>query len=169
MAATVTATFADPDAARQAALELERHGVDANNIKVETAAAPATNRNVGVADVEMTADVAGRYAKGGLIGAVVAAALAVGVVLIISPDQLALAAVAAGIGAAIAGFWLGGYWGGGTKLPVDSESYDTYRPDAVGATLVVSVPDLSAADEIRSVVEDLDPTGVMVDGAGPGR
>jgi uncharacterized membrane protein YeaQ/YmgE (transglycosylase-associated protein family) len=160
MAATVTATFTDADAARQAALELERHGVEANNIKVETATAPPTNRDVGVADVEMTADVAGRYAIGGVIGAVVGAAVAIAVVLVIQPDQLALALVIAGLGGAIPGFWLGGFWGGGTKLPVDTESYDTYRPDAIGATLVVAVADLSAADEVRSMVEDLDPTGV---------
>jgi hypothetical protein len=164
MTATVTATFADPDAARQAALELERHGVEANNIKVETDTARPSNRNVGAADVEMTKQIGTRYAVGGIIGALVGAAVAVGVVLIVQPEQLALALVIAALGGAAPGFWLGGFWGGGSKLPVDTESYDTYRPDATGATLVVAVADLNAADEVRSMVEDLDPVGVMVDG-----
>lgn len=171
MVATVTARFSDAEAARRAAVELERHGVEANDITIdtETGTVTPTNRSVGEADVNTTADIGARYAIGGLIGALVGAAVAALVVLVIQPEQLGIALGLALIGGGIAGFWLGGFWGGGTKLPVEEEVFDTYRPDAHAATLVVHAPDLSAADDIRSLVEELDPVGVMVDGSGPVR
>jgi hypothetical protein len=165
MAATVTARFADADAAREAALELERHGIEANQISVRTDQGRPTNRNTGVADVEVTKDIGGRAIAGGVIGAVAGALVAMAIVLIVGPDDLALALVIAAIGGAALVGPIVGFWSGGSKLPVEPGAYDTYGPDASAATVVVSAADLGAADEIRSVVEPLHPVDLEVEGA----
>lgn len=150
MPVTVSATFADNDDARAAAVELERRGVDASAISVRTLG-PAGRQDRWRQDLATTRDVGRRSLLGGVVGAVVVAAAAVAVVVVIGPSPLGLAAAAAGTGGAIAGAVLGGFWAGAGELPVAPSTYDTYRPHAGSATVVVRIDESHEPDELDEV------------------
>ncbi|MDQ6698076.1 MAG: hypothetical protein M3Z46_11540 [Actinomycetota bacterium] len=124
------ASFDAPGSAREAMIALEGLGIDAEAVRLldQDATVPVA----GLAESgELAAaqDVAGNYAKGAVVSAVVVACIAVAIVLVIGVRPRPLAVTLAAIGGAIGGFFLGGYLNAARRLPVNVDALDTFTID----------------------------------------
>jgi hypothetical protein len=128
----LVASFDGPDAAREAMIALEANGFDADDIRLagpDSASAvtpmPETER---ASDAAVFKSVGRRVVTWGAVGAVVGAAIAVGIVAILGSLSGASAVVAILVGG-IFGSLLAGMWGAAYKLPVNEDAYDTLAID----------------------------------------
>jgi hypothetical protein len=152
----VRASFDDPEDARAAVTGVEGLGIDAVDIHLRgrDLAVPTPEAALET-DLDATAEVAGGYALGGLIGMIVGGLLAIGAVLVIRPDALAGAMLIAAIGGGIAGFLIGGYWGAARRLPIAEAAWDMFQTDAQESKPIeveVRVDDAGAASDVLRVM-----------------
>ena len=161
----LVATYPDAEHARVAMTALERKGVEAERIELMGAPADSANSRPSE-DRALQKDLAttGRIGKFGamgvVLGAIVGAALAVGVYLLIGPD-LGAGALAAAVGGALLGGAIGGFWGGASALPVNEQWEDTFDPALQGETrLSVHTDDASEFDAARAALEGTHATNV---------
>ena len=126
----MVASFPAAESAREAMIDLEGLGIDANAVRLldRDPAVP-----VGSADRSGEMD-AGRsvvtnYLRGAIITAAVFGAVAVVAVLALGIEPRALAIALALLGGAIAGFVLGGYINAARRLPVNVDALDTFTID----------------------------------------
>ena len=150
----VVATYRTAEDARTAIQMLERHGVDAERIRmIGTPGLRAVRTDSAMRDPDerLTRDV-GRRAVGGSVVLAVVAAVVVFLVARFALDAAAGAALAFAVGAGMAGGALGFFLGGVSKLAVSDEWGESYN--ATGpATIAVHVPDdkvIDLRDRLRS-------------------
>lgn len=150
----VVGEFDDPAAAREAMVALETLGLDADAIRL--GGGPAS---VPVQDIDRTGELeAGgflvkQYVAGGAIGALVGAAVMIGVLAIAGVGGGALAGGA--FAGALGGFFVGGFWGAARKLPVNVDALDTFAVDEAASgpvTVEVSAPDAELAERSAEVL-----------------
>lgn len=152
----VVAEFRDPAVARQAMLDLEGIGVDAQAINLVDRAASVPAQNIERSgELDAAGDTAKRYVGGGLVGAVVLAVVGAGAGLLSGVDPTSLALIGGAMCGAIVGFVLGGYWGGARKLPVNADALDTYTIDRAGAEPIQLQVQAHSEDQARKTVEVL--------------
>ena len=148
---TVVASFDRPAEAREAMLELEAHGFDADDIRLAqpaeaTVPTPAAERD---SDAAMFKSVGRRAAVWGPVGALVGAALVIAGLAIFGALNTTSVIVALLVGG-IFGFYLGAIWGGSYKLPVNEDAIDTLAVDprdSEPVTVEVRVHDDGQAEE----------------------
>jgi hypothetical protein len=152
----VVAEFRDPAKARQAMLDLEGIGVDAQaiNLVERSTSVPAQNIEQS-GELSAAGDTAKRYVGGGVVGAVVGAMIGAALGALSGVDPLSLALIGGAMCGAIAGFVLGGYWGGARKLPVNPDALDTYTIDSSDTEPVHLEVQAHSDDQARQTVEVL--------------
>jgi hypothetical protein len=134
---TIRGGFERPERAREAMVSLEGRGLDADQIGLqEQPASIPTREATRSADMTVVREIAGRYLRGGVLGAAVGGVLLAMIVWLIGVDGMA-AVIAAGVAGAIGGFLLGGFWGGARRLPVNEQAFDTLTIDPNRPELVV--------------------------------
>jgi hypothetical protein len=148
----VIARFDDMAAARDAALALEGKGIDAGRVNLhgDERAAPRPE-DASLGDMEVTGDVAKRFASGGILGAIAGATIVTVVVMLLGMEGPAI--VAALIAGGLFGFNAGAFWNGARKLPVNEEALDaTTGSGATEVALEVTVDSDEQASEVRQVL-----------------
>jgi hypothetical protein len=152
----VVAEFRDPADARQAMLDLEGIGVDAQaiNLVERSSAVPAQNIEQS-GELSAAGDTARRYVGGGLIGAAVGAVIGVLLGLLANTDPATIGIVGGVMCGGIVGFVLGGYWGGASKLAVNPDALDTYTMDRSDSEPVHLEVQAHSDDQARQTVDVL--------------
>lgn len=129
----VVAEFRDSADARQAMLDLEGIGIDANAVNlVDQPSGPPVQQIEESGELEAAQDTAKRYVGGGLIGAVIGALIGIGLGLALNVEPQGIGVVGGAIAGGISGFVLGGFWGGARALPVNPDALDTYTLNPTG-------------------------------------
>jgi hypothetical protein len=152
----VTARFDSAEQAREAIIALEQAGVEADHVHLSDGRLTDPVRATTWAqDREVFRKGAGRYILTGLLGAVAGAAVVIGVTMLLVGTGL-VAALAAGIGGALFGFWAAAYYGVATKLPVNEEAFDTIGPgeEHTPAALTIDITEPGLVDVVDEVVRD---------------
>jgi len=121
----VVARFDQTDEARQAMIDLEAKGIDADAIHV----ARPTTRTVSAeavqqTDHEVVRQLEARTVIGGAIGALAGAVLVIAALVVIRVDSLGSAVLAGGIAGAAGGALIGGFWGAVSRLPANEEAFE---------------------------------------------
>jgi hypothetical protein len=152
----VVAEFRDPADARQAMLDLEGIGVDAQAINLvdRSAAVPAQNIERS-GELSAAGDTTRRYVGGGLIGAAVGAIIGALLGLLANTDPMAMGLLGGAMCGGIVGFVLGGFWGGASKLAVNTDALDTYTMDRSDAEPVHLEVQAHSEDQARQTVDVL--------------
>ena len=152
----VVAEFRDPADARQAMIDLEGIGVDAQAINLidRSTSVPAQN-NERSGELSAAGDTAKRYVGGGLLGAAVGAVVGGLLGLLANTDPMTIGVVGGVLAGAIAGFVLGGFWGGASKLPVNTDALDTYTMDRSDSEPVHLEVQAHSDDQARRTVDVL--------------
>jgi hypothetical protein len=152
----VVAEFRDPADARQAMLDLEGIGVDAQAINLvdRSTAVPAQNIERS-GELAAAGDTTKRYVGGGLIGAGVGAIVGVLLGLLANTDPMVLGLLGGAMCGGIVGFLLGGFWGGASKLAVNPDALDTYTMDRSGSEPVHLEVQAHSDDQARKTVDVL--------------
>lgn len=152
----VVAEFRDPADARQAMIDLEGIGVDAQAINLidRSTSVPAQNIERS-GELSAAGDTAKRYVGGGLLGAAVGAVVGGLLGLLANTDPMTIGVVGGVLAGAIAGFVLGGFWGGASKLPVNTDALDTYTMDRSDSEPVHLEVQAHSDDQARRTVDVL--------------
>jgi hypothetical protein len=156
------ATYADPDAARAAIAALERHGVDAEHIRLLDApgvGAPRTGAAERRVEHAAMAPVARRGFGMSILVAVIAAAVGGLVALMVSGGEM-MPTVGAAAGFFMAGGAIGFFYGGASALSVSQEMTDTY--EAHGRTTVAVHVPRDDTDDVLSTLRDTEPLDLAV-------
>jgi hypothetical protein len=151
----VVARFDQTDEAREAMLDLEVKGIDADAIHIARPAmrvAPADS--VRQTDVDMVHRIEARTVIGGAMGALVGAVLVVAALLVIRVDSLGTALLAGGVAGGAGGAFIGAFWGALARLPANEEALDPMVVDDDFASEIVL--------EVRLDDPELEPDAVMV-------
>jgi hypothetical protein len=126
----VVARFDQTEEARQAMIDLEVKGIDADAIHIaRPSERTASNETVQQTDRDVVRQLETRTVLGGTIGALVGAVLVVAALLVTRVDSLGSAVLAGGIAGAAGGALIGAFWGAIARLPVNEEAFD---PAVVG-------------------------------------
>lgn len=154
---TVVARFDEPDDAREAMIDLEVKGIDADAIRLvaPSAPVPAAGDAARGVDLDVAGGLARRAAKGALLGALIGAALLVAVLTIARVEPLGTALLSGVVAGAIGGSLIGGYWSVSMRLPVNAEAFDTYAIDPQntgGVAIAVRVDDARVAADAVAVL-----------------
>ena len=165
----LVASFSDPQSAREAMVSLEGLGIDAEAVRLldQEPKVPVGGLDRS-GELDAAQSVAGNYARGAIISAVVVAVVAVAIVLIIGVHPRPLAVVLAALGGGIAGFVLGGYLNAARKLPVNVDALDTFTIDKNASEPVrieVVLSDPSLFDRSAAVCRDHEAVAVERAGA----
>jgi hypothetical protein len=160
----VTASFDDPAQARDAMVQLENHGFDAQYVSLVDRPDSIT-RPGATADAERHAGatVLTNYVQGAAIGALAGAAIAV-IVVLLSAGASTGGILVGLVGGGTAGFFLGGYWGAGARLPVNEDAWQTYEIDArddAPIRLEVGAADADGAHDAAAVLRASGATAVQ--------
>jgi hypothetical protein len=158
----VVATYRSAEEARTAIRMLERHGVDAERIRMigtPGLRAVRTDSAMREPDERLTRDV-GRRAMGGSVGLAVVAAAVVFLVSKLAFDAAPGAALAFAAGAYMAGGALGFFLGGASRLAVSDEWGESYTAEGP-ATISVHVPD-DAVIDLRDRLQKTHPDQLTV-------
>jgi hypothetical protein len=150
---TVVGLFDQPSEAREAMLALERKGIDALDIRLVDSLTVPTREGARATDLNATGAAGKRYITGALVGGLGAAVVAALVVGIVTRDGGA--ALLGAFIAAIPGFFVGGFWGGASQLPVNEQTLDTYAVDPGDAAPVGVEVDLRDDSTAETAVEIL--------------
>lgn len=155
----VIADFADGAGARQAIMDLERHGVEAGRISLlgvdQVRSGRAEGDEMRMKDRAAAGQVGSRVVLGAAAGALVVALVAWGIAAAFTegePGRLIIAA----LGGAIVGSLLGGLWAGYSNVPVSAEAVEeTYDADTTGGPtqLVVRTDDHDEFDRAMKALE----------------
>jgi hypothetical protein len=158
----VVATYRDAEAARTAIQALERHGIDADRIRMigtSGVRTPKTDEAMREPDMAVTRKVGSRAAGGGIALAVVVG-LAAFLVTRFALDAAPGAALMFGVGGFIAGGALGMLFGGYSTLAVSDEWGESFA--ATGPTTIsVHVPE-DAVIDLRDRIEATHPDRVTI-------
>lgn len=147
---TVVARFDDPAPAREAMVDLEGRGIDADSINlVDHAPAVATREGGLHTDLTVSRRFIDSYARNGVLGALIGAAVFVAGLLLIDVEPLGLAVLTGVVAGAIAGFLMGGFIGAARHIPVNEDAFETYAmdpsdPHGVAVEVTVADPDVAA-------------------------
>jgi hypothetical protein len=150
---TVVGLFDRPSAAREAMVALERKGIDALDIRLVDSPSLSTPQGARRTDLAVTGDTGRRYLTGGLAGAAggaVVVGLVVGLVTTDGGEALLGAFIAA-----IPGFFVGGFFGGALRLPVDEAALSTYAADPTDSAPVGVEVDLRDEGTVQTAVTTL--------------
>lgn len=154
----LVASFDQPDAAREAMVALEGLGIDAEAVRLLDHEAQVPVRGMERSgELDAAQNVAGNYAKGAIVSAVVVALVAGAIVLAIGARPRVLAVGLAVVGGAIVGFVLGGFWNAARKLPVNVDALDTFtidEHDNKPVRIEVRLADPGMFDKSASVCRD---------------
>jgi hypothetical protein len=146
---TVTACFNEPGEAREAMVDLEGKGIDADAINLVGEAVFVPTREGGFhADLSVSRRFIESYARSGVLGALIGAALSIAVLTLMRVNPLGTAIFIGGVCGAIAGFLMGGFIGAARHIPVNEDALETYEldpSDPDGVTVEVRVPDANEA------------------------
>lgn len=137
----VVARFDQPADAREAMIDLEVKGIDADAINLGLAAPSVPTKEAARAiDLEMTGGTASRAVKGGVLGALAGATLMIAVLTMFRVEPLGQALLIGVVAGAIGGLFIGAYWGAVLRLPVNEDAFDTFAVDpAASGSIVVHV------------------------------
>lgn len=152
----LVARFPDADAARRGMLELERAGVDGNDIHLDLDRSVASKGGLRRADGEVAGAVGRRYAGGAVAGALIGAVVIVAVLLLAGIRPVGAAVAIGALTGGTGGFFVGGYWGVARRLPVNPEAYDTDEVDPAAeepVTVEVDVSDDQIVGDLVAVLE----------------
>jgi len=151
---TVSATFGDLDAARDAALAVERAGIDAVRVQIEGIETPTSPAEVHRSDSGALGPVAWRVLRFGMLGAAVGL---VGALVFAVAGADGGPVVAAALGGAFAGFVVGGLLGLFIRLPVNRASWDSMGTNVIAPngpyTVRVAAPDAESAVTARQALD----------------
>jgi hypothetical protein len=157
MAATihmVVARFEGPATAREAMVDLEGRGIDADAINLlgEPASIPTAEGGLHT-DLEVSKHFAESYALNGIIGAVIGAAIFIAALVLIGVRPIGTAVLLGLLAGAIGGFLMGGFIGAARHLPVNEDALETYEidprdPEAVTVEVRLTDP-TQAAQAVR--------------------
>ena len=142
----VVATYRRPAEARSAIKMLERHGIDAERIRMIGTPGLRDARTDAVPNPDMT--VTRKVGARGFATAIVVAVVAFVVVYVLSRfvlDAAAGASMTFAVGAFVAGGALGFFYGGATALAVSDEWGESFAAHGP-ATIAVHVPDDAVVD-----------------------
>src|SRR5207249_10258205 len=116
--------FEQHDDAREAMIDLEIKGIDADAIHLVPPTPPVVSGEAVLAtDVEVAGRIARRSAKGGLFGALMAVAVVVGFLTLMQVEPMGTALLVGVAGGAVGGFSIGAFWGAASRLPVNEEVF----------------------------------------------
>lgn len=162
--AELRATYPDADAARAAITALERHGVEANDIRfiggangMHEATSGDATREV---DMATTHEVGTRSFKASIVLSTIGAIAGFAVGWFASDGDLG-PALGAAVGAWIVGGVLGFLYGGYSGIAASEEWSDSFEARGGPATVEVSVDDDHVID-LRQQLESTSPTEVTV-------
>jgi hypothetical protein len=147
---TVMARFDHPRPAREAMVELEGRGIDADAINLLGQARSVPTREGGLyADLTVSRRFFDSYVRNGLLGALVGAALFIAALMLMQVEPLGLAVLSGGVTGAIAGFLMGGFIGAARHMPVNEDAFETYEldpsdPEGFAVEVRVADPDVAA-------------------------
>ena len=136
----VVARFDQTEEARQAMIDLEVKGIDADAIHIARPidrAAPA--ESVRQTDIDNVHLIEARTVIGGAIGALIGAVLVVAALLVVRVDSLGTAVLTGGIAGAAGGAFIGAFWGALARLPANEEALDPTVVDDVEREVVLEV------------------------------
>jgi hypothetical protein len=155
----VIADFADGAGARQAIMDLERHGVEAGRISLlgvdQGRSGRAEGDEMRMKDRAATGRVGRRVVLGAVVGALVGALLGWGLAAAFTEGEDGRLIIAA-MGGAIVGLLLGGLWAGYSNVPASGEAVEeTYDTDSSGGPtqLVVRTDDQGEFDRAMKALE----------------
>lgn len=153
---TVVARFDKPAQAREAMIDLEMKGIDADAIHLVPPQSPIVpNDEVLSKDIEISGAVMRRSAIGGLLGALVGAIVMIAVLSIARLEPLGTTLLVGVLSGAAGGGLIGAYWGAAVRLPVNEEVFDTYVVDPSepqGVMVEVQVDDARRANDAVAVL-----------------
>jgi hypothetical protein len=153
---TVVARFGDPAPAREAMVDLEAKGIDADAIHLFEQAPSVPTAEGGLqADLAVSRRFVDSYARNGVLGACIGAALFIAVLMLMQVQPLGTAVVIGALAGGIAGFLMGGFIGAARHMPVDEAAYDTYTVDPTdpeGVAVEVRVDDSDLAAQAVAVL-----------------
>jgi hypothetical protein len=156
MTHTVVARFDHPAPAREAMVDLEGKGFDADAINLlgQATAVPTLEGGLS-ADLAVSRRFVDSFARNGVLGALIGAALFIGVLLLMQVQPVGTAVVLGGLAGAIAGFLMGGFIGAARHIPVNEDALETYEIDPTdpeGVAVEVRVEDPAKAAEAVAVL-----------------
>ena len=152
----VVARFDQTDDARQAMIDLEVKGIDADAIHIaHPAAQPALADSVRQTDVDTVHRIEARTVIGGALGALIGAVVVAAALLVIRVDSLGTAVLTGGVAGAAGGAFIGAFWGALARLPANEEAFDpTVVADADREVILeVRLDDLGQEQEAVAVLQ----------------
>ncbi len=153
---TVVARFDDPAPAREAMVDLEGKGIEADAINPldppQTVPTPEGGLH---ADLAVSRRFMDSYARNGVPGALIGAALFIAVLMLLNVEPLGTAVLLGALSGAIAGFLMGGFIGAARHIPVNEDALETYvmdpsGPGGVAVEVRVEDPAMAAAGRGRA-------------------
>jgi len=161
---TVVARFDDPTPAREAMVDLEGKGFDAAAIHLFERPPSIPTAEGGMhADMAASRRFVKSYARNGVLGALIGAALFIAVLMLFQVEPLGTAVIIGALAGAITGFLMGGFIGAARHMPVDEAAYDTYTidpNDADGVAVEVRVDDPGVAAQAIAVLRKHRPRAI---------
>ena len=148
----VVARFDQPEEARQAMVDLEMKGIDADAIHIaHPTEQRASTTRVNEADAVAMRRINERVVIGGALGALIGAVLVIAALLVIRVDSLGTAVVAGGIAGAAGGALIGAFWGSIARLPANEEALEPAVTVDVEREIVLEIRLDDAAQEADAV------------------
>lgn len=147
---TVVAQFDDPTPAREAMVDLEQKGIDADAIHLVGRAPTVPTKDASLdADLRAARRFIDGWARAGLVSAVIGAALVVLGMILFRVEPLGPAIVGGALAGAVGGFAVGGFIGAARRMPVNEDALETYELDpsdrsGVSVEVTVGDPDVAA-------------------------
>ena len=155
----VRVRFADLAQAREAAVRLERHGLDGSKVELSgpglAATAPQTPSRQASADGRTVRRFSRDIIGGGLAGAVMLAAAAAAVLIAVQPDNLGILLMILVPASALVGFSIGAFLYTETRLPAGHEALDGMGgPAAAPVVITVTSEDPADLETARQILAD---------------
>jgi hypothetical protein len=153
---TVVARFDHPAPAREAMVDLEGKGFDADAINLlgQPPAVPTLEGGV-YADLAVSRRFIDSYVRNGVLGALIGAAFFIAVLILVQVQPLGMAVLFGALAGAIAGFLMGGFIGAARHMPVNEDALQTSEIDPTGpegVAVEVRVDDPAKAAEAVAVL-----------------
>jgi hypothetical protein len=126
-AGSVVAAFPGPDRAKAAMAALELAGVAHRDIRLLDDGAEQTHAATSSGDERLMGWLGRRWARGALVGAVLGAVALVVAVVLARDGDLYPIWIAAAVGGAVAGAFIGGFVWVGAGMPRNPRAWDTYQ------------------------------------------
>ena len=153
----VMARFEQSRDAREAMIDLEGKGIDADNIHLVTSGPPLTSNMTRMdVDMDVGAKLFWKGARGVVLGGVIGIVVVVGALAAMRVEPFGAAVAIGALGGFVGGATIGGFYGMINRLPVNEEAFDTVTsahqsddPIVVEVTLNDSRKAADAVDVLR--------------------